>query len=146
VVQNVILKDLAITPGLACLCAATLSKHAASLCIVLDEKQYYAMLRILGTQYQELSFLANYGNHGLANLQKENRIMKVENSSKFFFLGIFSFFFQEDHYYINPHIEYGSMTSIKRPISYEDMVTAAAEKISSSGSSYDEKSAQLSNF
>ena len=77
VVQYVVLKDMATTAGLAHLCAIVLALHADLVAISVEEKHLYAIFRTLGSLHSDLSFLNEYGNRGLATLQKENRILKV---------------------------------------------------------------------
>ena len=90
-IENIVLKDMATTAGIACLSATVLGKYSESVSILIEEKRYYALLRILGTQYSELSFMTDYGNYGLANIQNENRIVKVRNRKKNFRKNIVKF-------------------------------------------------------
>ena len=76
VAKCALLKDLATTRALCQLCSVVLASNTEIVQALLEDKEYFAILRIL-SQTPELHFLAEFGNAGLANVQSENRILKV---------------------------------------------------------------------
>jgi hypothetical protein len=86
IIVSIVLKDLSISSGLSSLCAVILSQHKDNVLILIDEKHFYAILRCLGCNNKDLKFLSDFGNRGIANLQNENRITKVNTMNKFILL------------------------------------------------------------
>ena len=86
IIVSIVLKDLSISSGLSSLCAVILSQHKDHVLILIDEKHFYAILRCLGCNNKDLKFLSDFGNRGIANLQNENRITKVNTMNKFILL------------------------------------------------------------
>jgi len=105
------LKDMANSLGFAKLAAAVIARNHEIIEANVEEKEFYAVIRNLGTQFEELNFLTSYANRGIANLISQDQITK------------------SDYFFINPHLDYASMTKIKEDLTYAEIIDAVCEKI-----------------
>ena len=71
------LKDMANSLGFAKLAAAVIARNHEIIETNVEEKEFYAIIRNLGTQFEELNFLTSYGNRGIATLIDQDQITKV---------------------------------------------------------------------
>ena len=75
------LKDLVTSLGSAQLASVVFARNRESLENLIEEKEFYAIIRTLGTQHESLSFLTDYGNRGIATLIDQDQIEKVREFS-----------------------------------------------------------------